>query len=41
MHDYIIYVNPCFKTLMIKTNSFNDNPSKQWMIVVAASCIGN
>jgi uncharacterized membrane-anchored protein len=42
MWDNVVYVNPYFLTLMgSKTNSFNDNPSEWWMVIIIASWIEN
>ncbi len=40
--DNVIYVNSCFSALIgSKANSFNDNPSKWWMVLTIANWIGN
>jgi len=42
MYDNVVYVKPCFLTLMgSKTNSSSDNSWKWWMVLHVASWIGN
>jgi len=42
MWNNVIYVNPCFLTLMgSKFDSSNDNPWEQWIVFAIASWITN